>query len=53
MYNKFSLIYLTLANVEVITTIYLNCRPDLRDEWLTGSEADDAQDALVSVSCLQ
>ena len=48
----FSLIYLTLANMKVITTIYLNCRPDLRDEWLTGSEADDTQNALVSDSCL-
>lgn len=34
--------------MKVITTIYLNCRPDLRDEWLTGNEVDDAQDALVS-----
>lgn len=39
-----------LANMKVITTIYLNCRPDLRDEWLTGTEVDDAQDALVSAS---
>ena len=33
--------------MKCITTIYLSCRPDLRDEWLTGSEVDDAQDALV------
>ena len=39
-----------LANMKVITTIYLNCRPDLRDEWLTGTEVDDAQDALASAS---
>lgn len=37
--------------MKVITSIYLNCRPDLRDEWLTGMEVDDVQDALVS--CLQ
>lgn len=35
------------ANMKVITAIYLNCRPDLRDEWLTGSEIDDAADASV------
>ena len=35
------------ANMKSITTIYLNCRPDLREEWLTGSEVEDAQDALV------
>lgn len=35
------------ANMKVITSIYLKCRPDLRDEWLTGAEVDDAQDALV------
>lgn len=37
--------------MKVITSIYLKCRPDLRDEWLTGAEVDDAQDALVSLSC--
>lgn len=35
------------ANMKVITAIYLNCRPDLRDEWLTGNEVEDASDALV------
>lgn len=35
------------ANMKVITSIYLNCRPDLRDEWLTGTEIDDAVDASV------
>ncbi len=34
--------------MKVITSIYLNCRPDLRDEWLTGVEPDDAGDAQVS-----
>ena len=36
-----------IANMQVITAIYLNCRPDLRDEWLTGIEIDDAADAQV------
>ena len=34
--------------MQVITAIYLNCRPDLRDEWLTGIEVDDLYDAQVS-----
>jgi Domain of unknown function (DUF3402) len=34
--------------MKVITSIYLNCRPDLRDEWLTGTEVEDVQGALVS-----
>jgi hypothetical protein len=33
--------------MKVITSIYLNCRPDLRDEWLTGTEIDDVSDAQV------
>ena len=33
--------------MQVITAIYLNCRPDLRDEWLTGIEVDDVHDAQV------
>ena len=37
-----------VANMQVITAIYLNCRPDLRDEWLTGIEVDDVYDAQVS-----
>lgn len=36
--------------MKLITSVYLNCRPDLRDEWLTGSEVDDASDALVGPS---
>lgn len=35
------------ANMQVITAIYLNCRPDLRDEWLIGPEGDDALEAQV------
>lgn len=34
--------------MKVITSIYLNCRPDLRDEWLTGTEVDDVTDAQVA-----
>lgn len=40
--------HLSLANMKVITSIYLNCRPDLRDEWLAGNEVDDTSDAQVS-----
>ena len=36
-----------LANMQVITSIYLNCRPDLRDEWLTGNEVDDLGEGQV------
>ncbi|CAK7267097.1 Factor arrest protein 11 [Sporothrix epigloea] len=28
------------SNMRVITAIYLHCRPDLRDEWLAGSNVD-------------
>ena len=35
------------ANMQVITAVYLNCRPDLRDEWLTGVEVD-VSDSQVS-----
>jgi hypothetical protein len=40
------------ANMKVITSIYLNCRPDLRDEWLTGNEVDDVSDAQVRNSSI-
>jgi hypothetical protein len=33
--------------MQVITSIYLNCRPDLRDEWLTGNEVDDLGEGQV------
>ena len=36
--------------MQVITAIYLNCRPDLRDEWLSGIEVDDVSDAQVCLS---
>ncbi|KII95814.1 hypothetical protein PLICRDRAFT_98306 [Plicaturopsis crispa FD-325 SS-3] len=38
------------SNMKVITSIYLNCRPDLRDEWLTGTEVDDVTDAQASLA---
>lgn len=34
--------------MKVITSIYLNCRPDLRDEWLAGNELEDPGDSAVS-----
>lgn len=34
--------------MKVITAIYLNCRADLRDEWLLGVDVDhDVEDSLV------
>lgn len=37
------------VNMKVITAIYLNCRPELRDEWLAGQDLDvELEDALVS-----
>ena len=41
------------ANMKVITAIYHNCRPDLRDEWLTGTEQEDASDAQVQEQALR
>ena len=35
--------------MQVITSIYLNCRPDLRDEWLTGNEVDDLGEGQVQI----
>ena len=38
-----------LGNMKVITAIYLNCRPDLRDEWLCGTDQEvEPDDAYVS-----
>lgn len=35
--------------MKVITSIYLNCRPELRDEWLAGNDQESELDgALVS-----
>lgn len=41
------------TNMKVITSIYLNCRPDLRDEWLTSTEVDDASDAQAQEHALR
>ncbi|KAK1228877.1 Factor arrest protein 11 [Marasmius sp. AFHP31] len=41
------------SNMKVITAIYLNCRPDLRDEWLTGGEVDDVTDASAQETALR
>ncbi|TFK43232.1 hypothetical protein BDQ12DRAFT_674621 [Crucibulum laeve] len=41
------------SNMKVITSIYLNCRPDLRDEWLTGTEVDDVTDAQAQEHALR
>ncbi|KAL1405394.1 Factor arrest protein 11 [Vanrija albida] len=36
------------TNMKVITSIYLNCRPELRNDWLVGVEADlEAEDAVA------
>ncbi|PFH59318.1 hypothetical protein XA68_12519 [Ophiocordyceps unilateralis] len=35
------------SNMRVITSVYLHCRPELRDEWLAGSDVDaDVEAAL-------
>lgn len=35
--------------MKIITSIYLNCRPDLRDEWIAPTDADaEVEEALVS-----
>ncbi|KAG7097243.1 hypothetical protein E1B28_004613 [Marasmius oreades] len=41
------------SNMKVITAIYLSCRPDLRDEWLTGGEVDDVGDASAQEMALR
>lgn len=34
--------------MKVITSIYLNCRPELRDDWLAGTDQDtELEDAVV------
>jgi hypothetical protein len=38
-----------VVNMKVITSMYLNCRPELRDEWLGGTDQDaEMEDATVS-----
>ena len=40
--------------MKVITAIYMNCRPDLRDEWLTTIDVDgDLDESLVRLIYLQ
>ncbi|KAI0265108.1 hypothetical protein BC834DRAFT_924381 [Gloeopeniophorella convolvens] len=41
------------TNMQVITSIYLNCRPDLRDEWLTGNEVDDVGEGQAQEQALR
>ncbi|KAF8270983.1 N1221-domain-containing protein [Lactarius quietus] len=41
------------TNMQVITSIYLNCRPDLRDEWLTGNEVDDVGEGQMQEQALR
>ncbi|KAI0306907.1 N1221-domain-containing protein [Multifurca ochricompacta] len=41
------------SNMQVITSIYLNCRPDLRDEWLTGNEVDDVGEGQAQEQALR
>ncbi|KAJ8579971.1 hypothetical protein M405DRAFT_847911, partial [Rhizopogon salebrosus TDB-379] len=41
------------SNMKVITSIYLNCPPDLHDEWLTGTEVDDISDAQAQEQALR
>ncbi|KAG5928816.1 hypothetical protein E4U53_002582 [Claviceps sorghi] len=35
------------SNMRVITAVYLHCRPDLRDEWLAGSDVDAEVDSAL------
>jgi hypothetical protein len=35
------------GNMRVITAVYLHCRPDLRDEWLAGSDVDAEVDSAL------
>ncbi|KAG0144411.1 hypothetical protein CROQUDRAFT_660084 [Cronartium quercuum f. sp. fusiforme G11] len=42
------------ANMKVITAIYLNCRADLRDEWLLGVDLDgDVEDSFPQEQALR
>ncbi|CAG8581585.1 6314_t:CDS:10 [Diversispora eburnea] len=41
------------SNMKIITSIYLNCRPDLRDEWIAPTDADaEVEEALVNAAYL-
>lgn len=42
------------SNMKVITAIYLRCRPDLRDEWLSGADVDgDVEESLPQEQALR
>ncbi|RHZ90177.1 hypothetical protein Glove_5g27 [Diversispora epigaea] len=38
--SSFSEFSSSLGNTKIITSIYLNCRPDLWDEWIAPTDAD-------------
>lgn len=41
------------SNMKVITAIYLNCRPDLRDEWLSSDVEDVVIESLPQEQALR
>ncbi|CAD6919859.1 unnamed protein product [Tilletia controversa] len=42
------------SNMKIITAIYLNCRPELRDEWLAGMDIDGGlEDSLPQEQALR
>ena len=42
------------SNMRVITSIYLHCRPELRDDWLAGGDVDaDVEEALPQEEALR
>lgn len=53
--SRLNLTRLSLAcaaeNMKIVTAIYLNCRPDLRDEWLVSvMEKDELEESNVCLS---
>lgn len=42
------------SNMKVITAIFLNCRPELRDEWIAGADVDgEVDDSLPAEQALR
>nr|ODN97858.1 hypothetical protein L204_03283 [Cryptococcus depauperatus CBS 7855] len=42
------------GNMKVITSIYLNCRPELRDDWLAGADQEtEMEDAIPQDNALR
>ncbi|ODO08260.1 hypothetical protein I350_03850 [Cryptococcus amylolentus CBS 6273] len=42
------------GNMKVITSIYLNCRPELRDDWLAGTDQDtELEDSMPQDNALR